>query len=430
MLVADLIHLCAPEDERLQEPEMPLEKVRRAIWGMLYADDAGIASRSPQVIAKIMTVVEVCRAFGLTVSEKKTATMCMHARGGLPEKLDIRAAGHTDAQTSQFVCRGGSIAETPHLTAEVHRRCRLAWWCFQRYKQELYDRPDVPLMLKVRMLKAEAVETLLYACVTWAALKAHFNRLRTAHHHLLLRVAGSRLDPVTNHVVSYFDVLAPTDCESTETTVRRRRLLWAGSVARAGPERLHHRHMHGELERPAPVEGEEERLIPRGQEKQWTACRKDDLNAFESCGDWREASTDIDDRWCPKVDETAKSFLRGWHEKGQAAADARHEKMAAKEAETAAKLAVVPGVTPGQARVFRDAFNGGATTALPPPSKRQCRLGATDTPQACQQQSRNARAEARAKDRGPRVAKLIAEREARLEERARMRVTRRRGCKI
>ena len=40
---------------------------------MLYADDACIGSRSPQGLAKMMEViVEVCRAFTLTVSAKKT----------------------------------------------------------------------------------------------------------------------------------------------------------------------------------------------------------------------------------------------------------------------------------------------------------------------------------------------------------------------
>ena len=56
-----------------------MDYVRRAVWGMLYADDACIGSRSPQGLAKTMEViVEVCRAFALlTVSAKKTETMCM-----------------------------------------------------------------------------------------------------------------------------------------------------------------------------------------------------------------------------------------------------------------------------------------------------------------------------------------------------------------
>ena len=59
-------------------PKPAMDYVRRAVWGMLYADDACLVSQSPQGLAKMMEViVEVCRAFALTVSVKKTETMCM-----------------------------------------------------------------------------------------------------------------------------------------------------------------------------------------------------------------------------------------------------------------------------------------------------------------------------------------------------------------
>ena len=45
----------------------------KPIWGMHYADDAGIVSRSTNSHAKMMAVVvSVCASFGLTVSEAKT----------------------------------------------------------------------------------------------------------------------------------------------------------------------------------------------------------------------------------------------------------------------------------------------------------------------------------------------------------------------
>ena len=45
---------------------------------MLYADDAGIASKSAEGLAKMMTVVVTAlAAAGLTVSEKKTETMLL-----------------------------------------------------------------------------------------------------------------------------------------------------------------------------------------------------------------------------------------------------------------------------------------------------------------------------------------------------------------
>ena len=53
----------------------PLTCVRRSVWGMLYANDAGIVSKSVEGLAKMTVIVTVFEVAGLTVSEKKTDTM-------------------------------------------------------------------------------------------------------------------------------------------------------------------------------------------------------------------------------------------------------------------------------------------------------------------------------------------------------------------
>ena len=53
----------------------PLACVRRAVWGMLYADDAAIVSKSAEGLTKMMTViVTVFEAAGRTVSETVSYT--------------------------------------------------------------------------------------------------------------------------------------------------------------------------------------------------------------------------------------------------------------------------------------------------------------------------------------------------------------------
>ena len=42
------------------------------LWGMLYADDAGVVSQSPEQLRNMMgVIVVVCLAFGLTVPEAR-----------------------------------------------------------------------------------------------------------------------------------------------------------------------------------------------------------------------------------------------------------------------------------------------------------------------------------------------------------------------
>ena len=70
IILAELVHLKEPPMSMGPEPAM--DYFRRAVWGMLYADDAYIVSRSPQRLAKMMEViVEVRRTFALTISAKK-----------------------------------------------------------------------------------------------------------------------------------------------------------------------------------------------------------------------------------------------------------------------------------------------------------------------------------------------------------------------
>ena len=40
------------------------------------------------------------------------------------------------------------------------------WACLKRFGPDLYGVTTAPLSLKVRMLKAEVIETLMYGCVT------------------------------------------------------------------------------------------------------------------------------------------------------------------------------------------------------------------------------------------------------------------------
>ena len=86
------------------------------------------------------------------------------------------------------------------------------------------------------MLKAEVMENLLYGCVTWTFGKEHFAQPRTAHHMFLLRIIGFQRRQRTDHLMSYAKALKKAQCESVETTIRKRRLLFAGAVQRTHNE--------------------------------------------------------------------------------------------------------------------------------------------------------------------------------------------------
>ena len=78
---------------------------------MLYADDAGIVSRSPEGLEKMLTViVTACDAFGLSVSEAKTEIMFLQTEGGGHVPFTVSAAGQVYRQTVEFVHLSGAIS--------------------------------------------------------------------------------------------------------------------------------------------------------------------------------------------------------------------------------------------------------------------------------------------------------------------------------
>ena len=104
------------------------------------------------------------RGFGLTVSEAKTETMCLRAKG-MPESFSVEAAGQMYNQMNEFVYLGGNVNHNADLSIEVDRRICNAWCSFRKYTLKPYDRQSAPLELKTRMLRAEVLETMLYGCV-------------------------------------------------------------------------------------------------------------------------------------------------------------------------------------------------------------------------------------------------------------------------
>ena len=87
------------------------------LWGMLYADDAGVVSQSPEQLRKMMggVIVVVCAAFGLTVSEAKTEITCLRAKG-MPEpiaKFSVEAAARCTTRRTSLYTSGEMSTTMP-----------------------------------------------------------------------------------------------------------------------------------------------------------------------------------------------------------------------------------------------------------------------------------------------------------------------------
>ena len=119
-----------------------------------------------------------------------------------------------------------------------------------------------------------------------------------------------------DHLLSYLDTLIKTESESIEATLRRRRVLFAGSVARMDDTRLAKCVMFEELVGAPGCMG--------GQEKEWMGCFLDDLRAFGINADqWTTAAQD-EGEWRRTAEQGAEYFMAKWIAAEEVRAGLRH----------------------------------------------------------------------------------------------------------
>ena len=107
-----------------------------------------------------------------------------------------------------------------------------------------------------------------------------------------------------------------TGSESIEATLRKRRILFAGFVARMEDTRLPKCVMFGELVRGAGSAG--------GQEKEWMGCLLDDVRVFGIHPDkWTIAAKD-EGEWHRTAKQEAGFFMTKWIAAERARAALRH----------------------------------------------------------------------------------------------------------
>ena len=226
--------------DKLERPEKERDNSQGPMRGMLYSDDVGIVWRSRNSLTKMRTaIVAEWASFGLTASQAKTETMCLMTKFMDRVPYVIDAAGQVYKQTAKFVCLGATVCENADLVCEINRRVVTANRRLRWYSLPVYDQSTAPLRLKLRIFKAEVMETMLYGCVTWSPTVTRLAILRTAHHRLPLRNIGWKKKRCEGYYMSsYADGLTNTGCENVEKTVRKRKILFAGFVLRMDNERL------------------------------------------------------------------------------------------------------------------------------------------------------------------------------------------------
>ena len=145
---------------------------------------------------------------------------------------------------------------------------------------------------------------MMYDCVTRSPRACHYDTLRQAHHRFLTRCIGWRKRNRADHPASYLDTLIKTGSESIEATLRGRRILFAGFVARMVDARLPKCVMFGEMVGGSDCVG--------GEGKEWMGCFLDYPRAFGINADqWMTAPQD-EGGWRRTAEHGAERFTAKW----------------------------------------------------------------------------------------------------------------------
>ena len=84
----------------------------------------------------------------------------------LVELVHLKEPSTSMGPVQSFTYLGDALTETPDMSVEIAKRTRAWWKRIRWYLRKLYDQLKVALFLKTRMVKAEAIEALLYGCST------------------------------------------------------------------------------------------------------------------------------------------------------------------------------------------------------------------------------------------------------------------------
>ena len=181
----------------------------------------------------------------------------------------------------------------------------------------------------------------------------HYRKLRTVHDRVLLRILGAWCKAQDHRFLSYAEALQRTGCESIETTVRTRRLQWAGALIRMDGGRLPNWVMFGEME------GSGQRGVGERKRNGRTVWQND-VQDFCLGEDWKAAALERG-AWDDTVIEGGRKFMAGWRNEEESATITRQRK---REAEEADKGVVASAISVGQLRRFRAALLGPSLAPL------------------------------------------------------------------
>ncbi|XP_033099909.1 uncharacterized protein LOC117103460 [Anneissia japonica] len=267
------------------------------IHDLLYADDAGFLTHSPEKLQEVMDCFsKACNEFGLTISINKTKIL----HRGDDEPPSIKINGEELECVETFCYLGSTVNPKGTLDDEIEKRILKATVTMARLKDRVWENAKLTNKTKCQVYKACVLSILLYASETWTTYAWQERKLNTFHMRNLRRILGIKWqDKISNK-----EVLERAELCDIYTLLTYKRLRWFGHTIRMESHRIPKQLLYGEL-----AEGKRSRGRPLLRYKD--VC-KQDLN-----------SINID----PHTAEEMTNNRESWHHSIKSAVEMRQQKL-------------------------------------------------------------------------------------------------------
>ena len=212
---------------------------------LLFADDCALLAHTQEALQYIVNrFAEAAKAFGFTISLKKTEALHQPPPGGVYSPPQINIEGTSLNSVEHFTYLGSVISNDATVNKDLDNRLARASSAFGRMHKRVWQNHSLRLSTKIQVYRPVVVPTLLYGCATWVLYRKQIRLLERFHQRCLRSIIGIKwqAEYVTNE-----EVLERASLPSLECTLLQQQLRWAGHVARMEDSRMPEAVFFGEL---------------------------------------------------------------------------------------------------------------------------------------------------------------------------------------
>ncbi|XP_066285623.1 uncharacterized protein [Branchiostoma lanceolatum] len=137
------------------------------ILDLLFADDCALLAHTEEALQTVVNYfAEACKAFGLTISLKKTEAMYQKPPRGTYTPPQISIDGQSLNAVDHFTYLGSVISNDATVTKDMDSRLGKACSSFGRLQKRVWKNHSLRLSTKIQVYRAVVITTLLYGAET------------------------------------------------------------------------------------------------------------------------------------------------------------------------------------------------------------------------------------------------------------------------